>query len=303
MKTKKILAVIVLIIMISVNVNAQTQPPNNGFENWVTVGTAENPSSWSSFNDFYMYGVPELSFKTTDASSGTYALRLVSDTATIPPPLGTNVLDTLAGYVFLGSPDMNNPGIPYTERPDFMQAYVKGTLAPGGAMYIIAGLRKWNTGTQSRDQVGQALYYMTTSTAAYTPISVPFVYSLPDNPDTLEIKIMAGDVGPGGIIMPGNEFFVDDLTFTFPVGMNEADYSSQSISVYPNPAKGIVTVNSPDQIKAVEIYNILGERIFVSKNLSEQKSMEIDLSGIEEGIYYAKIYHAEKTSTVKFVLQ
>ncbi len=36
--------------------------------------------------------------------SGTYALKVISDTATVPPPFGTNTLDTLTGSVFFVVP-------------------------------------------------------------------------------------------------------------------------------------------------------------------------------------------------------
>src|ERR1035437_5815315 len=103
MKTKNLLLSCVFAGSIVLNINAQTQPANAGFENWVAIDTAENPASWSSFNNFYSYHVPIMSFKTTDSHTGTYALRLISDTTTRElPPFGiTNTLDTTAGFVFL----------------------------------------------------------------------------------------------------------------------------------------------------------------------------------------------------------
>jgi len=53
MKTKNLLLALVLIGTISLNAKSQTQPPNAGFENWVTIGPYENPANWSSFNNFY----------------------------------------------------------------------------------------------------------------------------------------------------------------------------------------------------------------------------------------------------------
>lgn len=301
MKSKSLFLAVIFIIAIAVNSIAQTQPTNGGFENWISVGPSENPTGWSSFNDFYMYGIPEMSFKTTDAHTGQYAVRLISDTATIPPPLGTNTLDTIAGYVFLGTPDMNNPGIAYTERPELMQAYVKGTLATGGYCYIIAGLRKWNAGTQSRDMVGQAVYFMDASVASYTMISVSFNYTLPDTPDTLEIKIMAGDLGPGGIIMPGNEFFVDDLTFTFPVKIDESANNSQDISVFPNPVINRLSIGSPSEINAIEIHNMIGGIVYSSIITESKNQIVADISDFVDGIYIVRIYTKKETFTKRIV--
>ena len=87
---KKLLYTIGFIGVVSINTNAQTQPPNAGFENWETVGiVAEDPIDWSSSNEFEMFGLPVFSFKTVDANSGNFALRIISDTATLSPPFGT----------------------------------------------------------------------------------------------------------------------------------------------------------------------------------------------------------------------
>jgi hypothetical protein len=303
MKTKNLLLIFVLAWISVLTVNAQVQPTNGGFENWVPIGLYENPDGWSSFNNFYSYGIPEMSFKDTSAHSGTYALRLISDTATVPPPFGTNILDTLAGFVFIGGSDFSNPGISYTDRPLSMQAFVKGTIVPGGNVILMATLRKWNTSTHVRDQVGQAMYFMTSSITNYTQISVPFNYSLPSIPDTLEIKIMAGDVGPGGIIMPGNEFFVDDISFTFPVGINEQSNDNRSINISPNPTPGKFAINSFEKIDAIKVYNILGENVYSINNLKQQTSNEIDLSGFQKGIYFVKIQSGEKLFTKRIVVQ
>lgn len=303
MKTKNLLLTFVFVCAITLTVDAQTQPPNAGFENWVLIGSFENPDNWSSLNNFYSYGVPEMSFKTSDAHSGTYALRLISQTATIPPPLGTGTLDTLAGYVFLGSADMDNPGIPYTDRPISMQAFVKGIIIAGSQAYLMATLSKWNTTTLVRDQVGFAMYYTSSFITNYTQISVPFNYSLPDIPDTLDIKVMAGDVGPGGIIMPGNEFFIDDIYFTFPIGINEKSKDKLSINIFPNPTSDKITVSSLEKINAIEIYNMLGEKVYTINNFKQQTSNKIDLSNFQKGIYFIKIYDAGKIYTEKIVIQ
>jgi hypothetical protein len=298
MKTKNLFLTFALIGAIALNVDAQTQPPNAGFENWVSIGPAENPVGWSSFNNFYSYGVPEMSFKTTDANSGTYALRLISETATLPPPLGTNTLDTLAGYVFLGDDDMNNTGIPYTGRPILMQAFVKGTIIAGNEAYLMATLSKWNTTTLARDQVGFAMYYTSSSISNYTQISAPFNYSLAVIPDTLDIKFMAGNVGPGGFIMPGNEFFIDDISFTFPEGINEPSKDNHSINIFPNPATDNITIVTP-QKSEIEISNIQGRII---KNItSKGNKTSVDILEFPNGIYVVKVKNEKGAVVEKFI--
>lgn len=221
MKTKLFLTFTLAVAFFSYTAKAQTQPQNGGFELWDSIATGvANPTGWSSFNNFVSLGAPVLSFKTTDSHSGTYALRVISQTAIIPPPLGTNTLDTVTGYVFIGGLDMNHAGTPYTDRPISISAWVKSTVVPGGTIYLVSTLSKWNSITNQRDNVAQAVYPMTNSFATYTQITTAFNYSSANNPDTLNIQIMAGDPSPTGTIMPGNEYFIDDVTFNFPAVAN-----------------------------------------------------------------------------------
>ena len=45
---KKILLLIIAVV--SFNFTASAQIPNNGFENWTTVGTYSNPDNWATLN-------------------------------------------------------------------------------------------------------------------------------------------------------------------------------------------------------------------------------------------------------------
>ncbi|MFA6125787.1 MAG: T9SS type A sorting domain-containing protein [Bacteroidales bacterium] len=283
--------------------NSSEQYPNGDFENWTAVNSGENPESWSSYNNFIINGIPEMSFKTTDAHSGVFGLRLISLTAVVPPPFGTGVTDTLAGYVFLGASNMDNPGISFTDRPISMQAFVKGTIFTGSEAYIMATLRKWNNTTHVRDEVAFTMYSTGSSIPDYTQISTAFNYSMPDTPDTLEIVVMAGNLGPGGIIMPGNEFFIDDISFTFPVGIDETIKDSKhSINIFPNPTSGKVTVSSSEKINVIELYNLLGEKVFMISNFNQITTNELDFSDFQKGIYFMRICNGAKIYTEKVVI-
>ncbi len=337
MKIKSSLLTFLMAASIAGTVNAQKQSPDAGFENWVSAGSAENPSGWSSLNNFENYRVPIMSFKTTDTHTGTYALRLTSLTAIVPPPFGTNKLEPVTGFVFLGGADMRNPGITYTDRPEVMRAFVKGTIVSGGCATITASLRKWNLHTHSRDQVGQAMYFMTASAAGYTEISIPFIYSLSDIPDTLEIKITAADIGIGGKVMAGNELFIDDISFTNPSAITKKPIKEEPVvNISPVTEADNITFSSVEKINTIEIYNVLGENFYSSPlaTLSSWNGAKaevvsnssggtantsspskrgfkwrgaggktIDLSNFEKGIYFVKVYGGEENYTEKIVIE
>jgi hypothetical protein len=70
-----------------------------------------------------------------------------------------------------------------------------------------------------------------------------------------------------------------------------------TMSVYPNPSKGVFNVDLGMSIKStMEIYNILGSKVFAKEANTQTSS--IDLSGFEAGIYILKV-KTDKGQTTK----
>ena|SRR3990172_11664508 len=74
--------------------------------------------------------------------------------------------------------------------------------------------------------------------------------------------------------------------------------NSFNISVFPNPSNGIFTLQSAEEITSVEIYNVLGEKVW-----SGSEQIEIDLSAQSKGIYFVKVLSTDKVSTQKIVIE
>ncbi len=73
-------------------------------------------------------------------------------------------------------------------------------------------------------------------------------------------------------------------------------------TVYPNPTSGILTINSSEKINAIEIYNILGEKISGTP-IPLLNNAAVDLSSQSKGIYFVKIYNGSKIRTEKIIVQ
>ncbi len=73
------------------------------------------------------------------------------------------------------------------------------------------------------------------------------------------------------------------------------------ISVYPNPSNGIVQISSQGSIiKNLEVFNMLGETIYISQPNSQNTS--IDLSKDQSGIYVIKITSLNGITLKKLIL-
>lgn len=78
------------------------------------------------------------------------------------------------------------------------------------------------------------------------------------------------------------------------------EFSFDNIVIYPNPTSGRIAISSIKKINKIEIYNLLGEKVYYSTTI---KQNEIDLSKLTKGIHFIKIDLDDKTLTEKIVLQ
>jgi len=106
-----------------------------------------------------------------------------------------------------------------------------------------------------------------------------------------------------GVAYMGLSTGSDFWSYTFSItGTNEIE-NNKSIEVYPNPGNGRITVKCNYNIMSVEIFNLLGEKIYSTFNFKQQTSEIIDLSSSPKGIYFVKIYDGYKTHTENIVIQ
>jgi hypothetical protein len=80
---------------------------------------------------------------------------------------------------------------------------------------------------------------------------------------------------------------------------------NKMISVYPNPASGIVTIDFPESAGekcTLQITDISGRQIREEKYISE-KIHSLDVSGLKSGIYFIRITGDNYTGQVKFIKQ
>ncbi len=76
------------------------------------------------------------------------------------------------------------------------------------------------------------------------------------------------------------------ITVSTATAIDEAATTSD-VTIYPNPTNGKIQVMAPWPIKAIEIFDVLGNTIY-----SAQTNMDmpiVDLTGQENGIYFMRL--------------
>ena len=88
-------------------------------------------------------------------------------------------------------------------------------------------------------------------------------------------------------------YYFDNISFGSPIALGLDSVSNESFKLYPNPVEDHLYIQSSDTtIKNIDIYNILGKKIY---NSSSENIL--DMSSYSAGIYFVKI----NNSTFKIV--
>ncbi len=91
--------------------------------------------------------------------------------------------------------------------------------------------------------------------------------------------------------------FIEEYNTT---SVNEINQTNNRIKIYPNPSKGIFSVEG-ENIQSVEILNIIGQTI--KQLLTDNEQCIIDLSKYPKGVYFIKIVINEERLIEKVILE
>ena len=83
-------------------------------------------------------------------------------------------------------------------------------------------------------------------------------------------------------------------------GIDEA-LSNVKVSIYPNPTKGLVTLTSTEQMKEVELYNVLGEKVLDHETAATKLQLNID--HLNKGVYVVRILYEKGNKVSKLILE
>ena len=100
----------------------------------------------------------------------------------------------------------------------------------------------------------------------------------------------------------GNSIGFITITLTNVLSIDETE-SLSTVSVFPNPSYGNITISNSDRLELIEIYNLLGARVKSIRTLQEP-NLELNLSGLDQGMYIIKMTDSSGNSkSQKLVLK
>jgi len=276
---KKILLLTATTVLFFGNVNAQNAIPNPGFESWTSAGSYDDCAGWGTIDQpvssaCFCKGTAVKTAVAGEFHSGLLAMKLKTISVfgqTAPGIAATGTINQSTQAV--------DGGVAYNLRPDSIVGWYR--YAPSGTDTgsVDITLSKWS-GT-ARTVVGHARFTKSTSVTSYARFATALTYSLSSAPDTMVIILLSSSSSTPVV---NSTMFVDDLGLIFnTTSIANNNHINSSLSVYPNPSNGNMTIKSATDLGLVTVYNSLGE-IILKENVTATQH-PIDLSKQAAGIY------------------
>lgn len=91
-------------------------------------------------------------------------------------------------------------------------------------------------------------------------------------------------------------------TSTVAQPLSTKTFALSGLSVYPNPASDVLNIKSSngELPESYTIFNSLGQTVATSKIMSDS-NMTVNISSLNNGVYFIKLEKTDKASTLKFV--
>ena len=106
----------------------------------------------------------------------------------------------------------------------------------------------------------------------------------------------------------GNSLYIDNINYKeSSVGLNDANEFTTSVDIFPNPGKGVYTLNvqSPfNETATIKVFDLKGSEIKNNQVLltGGLSTFKVDISNYEKGIYILEIASENVNHTVKLVV-
>lgn len=80
-----------------------------------------------------------------------------------------------------------------------------------------------------------------------------------------------------------------------------AEHETNTVSIYPNPSTGLITIKSNSALNTVTVLNAIGETVMTQQ--SNTSRIAVDLSAQPDGVYFIQVNNTNGTYFEKVVLQ
>ncbi|MDG4951024.1 T9SS type A sorting domain-containing protein [Weeksellaceae bacterium KMM 9724] len=238
------------------------------------VDTPEFPAPYCDIADTTVEEISVINFGTTTITNLNTDSILVDHTDT--------VADVTPGETYTLSVEGNTYGNFDNNIVAFIDWNQNGVLDDENEIYEIGTISN-STGNDDTS-VSMEISVPTDAVPGQTRIRITKVYTDTDSVavvDPCAISMSILDYG----VFAGYGQAVD---FTLNIGtLRVKDYAINSYSAYPVPTKDLLHIKSESNLKSIEVYNLIGQKV-LTRN-AEGKNIQIDISKLKSGAYIIKL--------------
>jgi hypothetical protein len=305
-----------MLIFFTYSANCQQQMENPGFEYWEEIGFGPDtlePAEWNSLKtsdggEFINNVIPVVWYRSTDAHSGMYSVKLVNTpiAGLVAPGTLTNgrvhaTLPPSDAYVYTidSLPEFSTS---FNDKPDSLQLWAKFFPDSSDIAHVIVVLHTDTAKIADSLQtnwVAVANIDFTTETPGWTKFTAPFVYLSNDVPEYILFAVYAGDAADAVV---GSTLYIDDISLI---------YNNTGIAVQEDKNVKIIVTGNKIRINlsdiknigknVIKIYDISGKQVY-KRDIGMTKNCKID-TGLRPGVYICNITNSSAGFTQKILIQ
>ena len=144
------------------------------------------------------------------------------------------------------------------------------------------------------------------STDSYQPFTLDLEYQFPSEiPDSMTIEFF---IFNDGSVNTDSKVLIDNLSFDGPLLYNESVENVYGVQISPNPTIDFITIDLSSSyfdngIIDISLRNNLGQDIIKTKTNRGDAPKNLNLSGLEKGVYFIQLKQNKKQLLKKLILQ
>ena len=121
-----------------------------------------------------------------------------------------------------------------------------------------------------------------------------------DNPNLTCIQVDDVDYANSQFCQSSSGWCKDETTiYSEDCNLGIEDNLPSQLTIYPNPTKGFIHIESNHTINSIKVFDVLGKLVFQENNQVNQ----IDISSLDHGLFFVKIETDQGISTQKVLKQ
>jgi hypothetical protein len=279
----------ILLAALGITTAAKAQIPNSDFENWTTVGNYEDPDGWATLNFLSVpNGHTNCSKSTDHVFGGNYSMKVTNNTSLDQSQGGNGVVATGGiDYPF-------EPAFPVSENPTALTFYYKTEMFNGDSGQVVVVM--FNQGSII-SQHGEALPPAT----SWTPYVLDMDVTGTADSATIILFSYAPE-GPNDVHLGNSSIWVDHLNWnTLISGVDDQEQALNSIGLYPNPTKDVLTINNLETGDVLAVYNITGAEMMDGK--ASSSTFQFETTSLAKGMYVLRVIRGERVGQYQFVVE